>query len=85
MSQQSLHNSSDTVDNDLESDDDIKADSVMLYAVDSSRCNYSSYNISISEAYAQLDAGEVESSFLTEFANMDNFMYGLCRGQRRAC
>jgi hypothetical protein len=67
---------SDEDDNDLESDDDTEADAVMSYAVDSSTdvgYNQSSYNISISEAYAQLDAGEVESSILAEFANMDKF------------
>jgi len=80
MTQQSNQNSlgdeyiyeSDEDDNDLESDND----DVMSYAVDSSTdvgYNQSSYNISISEAYAQLDAGEVESSILAEFANMDKF------------
>jgi hypothetical protein len=84
MTQQSNQNSlgdeyiyeSDEDDNDLESDDDTEADAVMSYAVDSSTdvgYNQSSYNISISEAYAQLDAGEVESSILAEFANMDKF------------
>jgi hypothetical protein len=85
LSQQSLRNSSDDEYiyesdedvNDLDSDDDIEAEaSVMSYVVDSSTddgCNQSSYNISIPEAYAQLDADEVESSILTEFANMEKF------------